>query len=70
MAVSAWRRRFLLDVWAEPRAVDDLPCIIRARVRDMASDDSTFVGSMAEIEAVLERSLDEGGITNRRWERS
>lgn len=70
MAVSAWRRRFLLDVWAEPRAVDDLPRIIRARVRDMSTDDATFVGSMAEIEAVLERSLDADGITNRRWERS
>lgn len=70
MAVSAWRRRFLLDVWAEPRAVDDLPRIIRARVRDMSTDAETFVGSIAEIEAVLERSLDDGGITNRRWERS
>ena len=68
MAVSAWRRRFLLDVWAEPRAVDGLPRILRARVRDMTTDDTTFVGSIAE--AVLHRSLDDGGLTHRRWERS
>ena len=36
----------------------------------MTTDDTTFVGSIAEIEAVLDRSLDDGGITHRRWERS
>ena len=55
LVMPAWRRRFLIDVWAEPRDVDSLPAVIRARVRDMATDEETYVGSFAEI---VDRALD------------
>ena len=67
--MRAWRQRFLIDVWAEPRDVESLPAVIRARVRDMATDEETYVGSFAEIEQIGEKRLDEDGVTPRRWER-
>lgn len=67
--MCAWRNRFLIDVWAEPRDVESLPAVIRARVRDMATDGEAYVGSFAEIEQIVERRLDEDGVTPRRWER-
>ncbi|MFC7597903.1 hypothetical protein ACFQU3_21490 [Terrabacter sp. GCM10028922] len=67
--MRAWRQRFLIDVWAEPRDVESLPAVIRARVRDMATDEETYVGSFAEIEQIVEKRLDEDGVTPRRWER-
>jgi hypothetical protein len=67
--MRAWRQRFLIDVWAEPRDVEELPAVIRARVRDMSTDEETYVGSFAEIEQIVERRLDEDGVSPRRWER-
>lgn len=67
--MRAWRQRFLIDVWAEPRDVEELPAVVRARVRDMATDEETYVGSFAEIEQIVERRLDADGVTPRRWER-
>jgi len=69
VAVRAWKHRFLLDVWAEPREIPHLPAIVRARVRDMGDDTETYVGSLAEIEQLVETRLDEAGIEPRVWER-
>lgn len=65
----AWRNRFLLDVWAEPRDVDTLPAVIRARVRDLETDVESYAGSIAEIGRIIEARLDDDGVTPRRWER-
>jgi len=70
VVVTEWRYRFLLDVWAEQRAVGDLPAVVRARVRDLSGDEISYVGSFAEVEAIIEARLDEAGIRPRRWERS
>lgn len=67
--MKAWKHRFLLDVWAEPREVESLPLIVRARVRDLTTDGETYVGSFAEIERLVELRLDAEGLTPRRWER-
>jgi hypothetical protein len=67
--VKTWKHRFLLDVWAEPRDVETLPVIVRARVRDLATDEEQYVGSFAEIERLVEARLDAEGLTPRRWER-
>jgi hypothetical protein len=64
-----WRRRFLIDVWAEPRDDDEQPVIIRARVRDAATGEEYYVGSYAEIEGLITMRLDADGISPRRWER-
>jgi hypothetical protein len=68
--VSAWRHRFLIDVWAEPREVEALPAVIRARVRDLATDEEHYVGSFTELERIIEARLDADGVMPRRWERS
>ena len=68
--VSPWRHRFLIDVWAEPREVEALPAVIRARVRDLATDEEHYVGSFSELERVIETRLDADGVLPRRWERS
>lgn len=70
MTKTAWRVRFLLDIWAEPRDVEELPAVLRARIRDLGTDEETYVGSIAELEQVVEARLDAGGITPRRWEHS
>jgi hypothetical protein len=67
--VKTWKHRFLLDVWAEPREVEGLPVIVRARVRDLSTDEETYVGSFAEIERLVDARLDAEGLTPRRWER-
>ena len=67
--MKTWKHRFLLDVWAEPREVESLPLIVRARVRDLATDEETYVGSFAEIERLVEARLDAEGLRPRRWER-
>jgi len=71
--MSAWKHRFLIDVWAEPRDAEGLPAVIRARVRDLGTDldrdEERYVGSFAEIEQFVEARLDAGGIAPRRWER-
>lgn len=66
---KAWKHRFLLDVWAEPREVESLPLIVRARVRDLTTDEETYVGSFAEIERLVDERLDAEGLAPRRWER-
>jgi hypothetical protein len=68
--VRTWKHRFLLDVWAEPREVESLPVVVRARVRDLATDEETYVGSFAEIERLVEARLDAEGLEPRRWERA
>ena len=68
--VSPWRHRFLIDVWAEPREVEALPAVIRARVRDLATDEEHYVGSFSELERIIETRLDADGVLPRRWERS
>lgn len=67
--VKTWKHRFLLDVWAEPRDVESLPVIVRARVRDLATDEETYVGSFAEIQRLVEARLDAEGLSPRKWER-
>jgi len=67
--VRTWKHRFLLDVWAEPRDVASLPVIVRARVRDLASEEETYVGSFAEIQRIIDARLDAEGLTPRTWER-
>lgn len=67
---TAWKHRFLVDVWAEPREIDGLPAVIRARVVDMATDEEHYVGSFAEIEQIIAARLDAGGAGPARWERS
>lgn len=67
--VKAWRRRFLVDIWSEPRDVASLPAILRARVRDLTTHEERYVGSFAELERIVEARLDADGITPRRWER-
>ena len=69
MTKTAWRVRFLLDVWAEPREVEELPAVLRARVRDLSTDEETYVGSIAELEQVVEARLDADGVSPWRWER-
>jgi hypothetical protein len=69
LVVSAWKHRFLIDVWAELRDVEELPAVLRARVRDMATDQETYVGSFVEIERIIEARLDADGVIPRRWER-
>lgn len=66
---NAWKHRFLIDVWAEPREIEALPAVIRARVRDMATDEEFYVGSIAEFERIIEARLDDEGVVPRRWER-
>ena len=68
VALRGWRRRYLIDVWAEPRDLGELPAVLRARVRDMATDEERYVGSIAEVERLIEDQLDEDGIVPRRWE--
>ncbi len=70
MTTKAWRRRFLIDVWAEPREIASLPAIVRARIRDLTTDEEQYMGSIAEVERVIEARLEADGITPRRWERS
>jgi hypothetical protein len=64
--VKTWKHRFLLDVWAEPREVESLPLIVRARVRDLATDEETYVGSFAELERIVEARLAAAGAAPRR----
>lgn len=49
---------FLLDVWAEPREVESLPAVVRGRVRDLATREEKYVGSLAEVGRVIEARLD------------
>lgn len=67
--VPQWRRRYLLDLWIERRVVESLPAIVRGRVRDMSTAEERYVGSFAEVEALIEADLDAEGITPRCWER-
>ncbi|MFZ3561344.1 MULTISPECIES: hypothetical protein [unclassified Streptomyces] len=67
--MTAWRHRFLVDVWVEPREVDTLPALIRARVRDLATGEEYYVGSFAELERIVDARLDADGLVHRRWER-
>jgi hypothetical protein len=70
VVLRGWRRRYLIDVWAEPRNLAELPAILRARVKDIATDEECYVGSIAEVEELIEAQLDADGITPRRWEHS
>jgi hypothetical protein len=63
------RRRYLLDVWVERRVVESLPAIVRGRVRDMSTAEERYVGSFAELEAIIEADLDAEGVNPRCWER-
>ena len=67
---KVWRFRFLLDVWAEPREVDRLPAIVRGKVRELGADEEHYVGSLAQVEEIVEARLDDEGVTPRRWEQS
>lgn len=69
MANDVWRLRFLVDVVPVPRGVDTLPTLIRARVRDLSTEEEQTVGSFAEIEEIVEARLDAEGIAPREWER-
>ena len=63
-----WTYRFLLEVWVEAREVSTLPKRVRARVRDLERGKVRHVGSVAEIEKIVNERLDEAGLTPRRWE--
>jgi hypothetical protein len=67
--MRAWKYRFLIDVWAEPRDSAALPAVIRARIRDLDLGEEQYVGSWAEIERIVEARLDADGVHLRRWER-
>jgi hypothetical protein len=67
--VPQWRRRYLVDVWVERRDVATLPAIVRGRMRDMSTDEERYVGSFAEVEAIVEADLDAEGVSPRCWER-
>lgn len=69
VALNSWRYRFILDVWAEPRELENLPAIVRARVRDTTSEEAAYVGSIAEITRIIDRRLDAEGVAPRVWER-
>ena len=66
---SLWTYRFLLEVWVEAREVSTLPKRVRARVRDLEQGKARYVGSVAEIEEIVNERLDEAGLLPRRWER-
>lgn len=68
--VNVWKWRFLVDVWVEPREVETLPAVVRARVGDLSTGTETYVGSFTEIEQIVEKRLDDDGVTLHRWERS
>ena len=71
MANSGWKLSFLVDIVPVPRDLDNLPTLIRARIKDLsvAKDRGRYVGSLAEIEQVLDARMDAEGIVPRRWER-
>ena len=64
-----WTYRFLIEVWVEPREAAGLPLRVRARVQDLEQDEQRYVGSMAEVEEIINRRLDTAGLVPRRWER-
>lgn len=68
MEKSLWTYRFLLEVWVEAREVSTLPKRVRARVRDLERGRVSYVGSVAEIDALVNERLDAAGLTPRRWE--
>jgi hypothetical protein len=70
VALRVWKRRYLIDVWAEPREIPDLPAVLRARIKDLTTDEEHYVGSIAELERLIEDQLDADGITPRRWDNS
>jgi len=59
---------FHLEVWVEHREIPGLPLQVRARVRDMEHGKARYVGSMSEIEEVIDERLDAAGLVPRRWE--
>jgi hypothetical protein len=63
-----WTYRFLVEVWVEPREVPGLPLLVRARVHDLEQNEPRYVGSMAEIEEIINQRLDGAGLVPRRWE--
>lgn len=70
---TTWRRRFLLDLWAEPRERCDLPTLIRGRVRDLTAEDDDdgteqYLSSPADLDSFIAARLDAAGLTPRRWE--
>lgn len=69
MTTQTWRVSLLLVIRAEPREHEELPAVLRVRVRDLDTDEEMYVGSMAELEQVVEARLDAAGIAPRRWER-
>lgn len=64
-----WTYRFLIEVWVEPREIPGLPQRVRARVRDEEHGRTRYVGSMSEVEAIVNERLDAAGLVPRRWER-
>lgn len=67
MTKSPWAVCYVLDIWAEPREVESLPVVLRAKVRVCGTEKETYVGSIAELEQVVEQRLDADGVTPRRW---
>jgi hypothetical protein len=68
--VRHYRRRYLLDLWVERRVVESLPAIVRVRVRDLSTTGTgRYVGSFADVEAIIEADLDAEGVNPRCWER-
>jgi hypothetical protein len=49
--------------------VESLPAIVRGRVRDMSTAEERYVGSFAEVQAIIEADLDAEGVNPRCWER-
>jgi hypothetical protein len=70
VAKQTRRFRFLVDIWAEGREVEALPYVLRGRVRDLRTDEETYVGSFEEIEEAVEARLDGDDVRPRRWGRS
>ena len=64
-----WKQQYLLEVWIERRVVDSLPMLVRGRLRNLTRESETYVGSMAQVEAVVEDDLEALGARPRIWER-
>ncbi len=60
--------RFLLEVWVEHREIPGLPLQVRARMRDVEHGKARYVGSVSEIEEMIDERLDDAGLVPRRWE--
>lgn len=51
------KRRFLLELWLEPRAAVSHLFRVRGRMRDLDSDADCSVGGLGDVEEFIQRSF-------------